>query len=422
MDDENHVKRSPLFVILLIAFVDLVGYGLIIPLQAVYAKRLNASTLTFGLLIGSYALMQLIFNPLLGRWSDRIGRRPVLLLSVGGSVISHLLLGVADLAHSLPWLFVARILDGITGANIATAQAYIADVTLPKDRAKGMGFFGAAFGLGFVIGPALGAALVSIGTVVSGESIGSAWPAFGAAVISLAAFLLAAKLLPEPKNKENRTVHRARHKLNTTLLRNVLSHPRLRELYGIMFLVVFSFSLLETTFVYLCNDRLGVKEAGAGLIFAYIGTMMVIVQGGLLGRLVKRFGEPTLITVGPFLMMTGFVLLSLVPMVQSTDLAWVLLLVGCIPVSCGQSLTGPNVNALISRHASEASQGSTLGLAQGLGSLARAIAPVIAGALYDHMGAPWPYRVGAVLFLVIGCIAAYIQPRQMRAIEPKLLE
>ena len=138
---------------MLVAFVDLLSFGLIIPLLPVYAKRLDASGLTLGCLIGSYSLMQLIFNPLLGRWSDRVGRRRILLFSVGGSVISHVMLGVADLWVSLPLLFAARLFDGITGANIATAQAYIADVTSAKDRAKGMGLFGAAFGMGFVLGP-----------------------------------------------------------------------------------------------------------------------------------------------------------------------------------------------------------------------------------------------------------------------------
>ena len=145
------MRRSSLNVILFVAFVDLVGYGLIIPLQAVYAERLGATGFAFGLLVGIYALMQLIFNPLLGRWSDRVGRKPVLVLSIAGSTVSHALLGVADLYASLPLLFIARTLDGITGANVATAQAYIADVTTPEKRARGMGLFGAAFGVGFVL-------------------------------------------------------------------------------------------------------------------------------------------------------------------------------------------------------------------------------------------------------------------------------
>ncbi len=191
------MKQSSLKIILFVAFVDLVGFGLIIPLQASYADRLGASGFVFGLLIGVYAAMQFVFNPLLGRWSDRIGRRPVLIVSIAGSVVSHLLLGFADLSASLPLLFVARILDGITGANIATAQAYIADVTTNEDRARGMGLFGAAFGFGFVIGPALGAALVTLGYLVSGPRYGTSWPAFGAAVIALIALVLVWRYLPE---------------------------------------------------------------------------------------------------------------------------------------------------------------------------------------------------------------------------------
>ena len=168
------MQRSPLRVILFIAFVDLAGFGLIIPLQAAYAERLGASGLMFGMLVGIYALMQLVFNPLLGRWSDKVGRRRVLLLSMAGSVGSHVLLGVADLSSSLWLLFLARALDGVTGANVATAQAYIADITTTENRARGMGLFGAAFGLGFVVGPAMGAGLAAIWRVVSGAAYGTA--------------------------------------------------------------------------------------------------------------------------------------------------------------------------------------------------------------------------------------------------------
>jgi DHA1 family tetracycline resistance protein-like MFS transporter len=404
-------------IILFVAFVDLVGFGLIIPLQAVYAKRLGASGLTFGLLIGVYALMQLVFNPVLGRWSDRVGRRRVLLISVAGSVVSHALLGVADLAASLPLLFVARALDGITGANVATAQAYIADVTTAEHRAKGMGLFGAAFGLGFIVGPALGAALAYVGRHISGEVQGTAWPAFGAAVISLVAFLLVWRFLPEPP-KAAPAPDRHYPVLSATLLRAAISHPRLRELFALMFGAVFAFVLLEVTFVYLCTHSLAVTETGTGMIFAYIGALMVIVQGGLVGPLVRRFGEATLVATGPFITAVGFLLISVVPLTGHVNIAWLLLIVGCLPISMGQGLTTPNMAALISHHAAEQRQGMTLGLSQGVASLARAVAPPVGGFLYD-MGPSWPYWIGTLLFLGVGCLAAWLRPAQQSGIPPQ---
>ncbi len=412
---EALMKRSPLYTILVVAFVDLVGFGLIIPLQAVYAKRLGASGLTLGMLVGVYALMQLIFNPILGRWSDRVGRRRVLLISVAGSVLSHVLLGVADLAVSLPLLFAARILDGITGANVATAQAYIADVTTAGDRAKGMGLFGAAFGLGFVLGPALGAGLAFVGKAVSGERYGTAWPAFGAALIALGALVLVWRLLPESRPMPGGSPKRFQI-LSVAQLRIVLHHARLRELFVLTFGSISAFVLLEVTFVYLCMHQFGVSAAGTGLIFAYIGIMMVIVQGGLIGRLVRKFGEAKLVATGPFITAAGFVLLSLVPMIENPAIAWTLLLAGCAPVALGHGLTGPSLSALISRQAEEARQGETLGLSQGIGSLARALAPPIGGLLYD-VGPSWPYWVGAVLFVAVGLYAAAVRPLQQASVN-----
>ncbi len=408
------MKRSPLYTILLVAFVDLISFGLIIPLQAVYAKRLGASAFTLGMLVGVYAIMQLFFNPILGRWSDRVGRRRVLLLSVAGSVLSHMLLGVADLAVSLPLLFAARILDGITGANIATAQAYIADVTTDEDRAKGMGLFGAAFGLGFVLGPALGAGLAYIGTAVSGEQYGTSWPAFGAAAISMVTLLLVWRLLPESRPASDRTQKRF-HIFNVGQLRTILQHPRLRELLILTFGSVCAFVLLEVSFPYLCMHRFGISAAGIGLIFAYLGVLMVIVQGGMLGRLVRRFGEPMLVSRGPFVTAIGFLLFAAVPIVLDPYVAWVLLLCACLPVALGHGLTGPSLNALISRQAEDARQGETLGLSQGIASFARAVAPPVGGLLYD-VGPSWPYWIGAAMFVAVGLFAVDVRSAQQSSV------
>ncbi|MFQ5590998.1 MAG: MFS transporter [Phycisphaerae bacterium] len=408
------MKRSPLYTILIVAFVDLMSFGLIIPLQAVYADRLGASGLTLGLLIGVYALMQLVFNPILGRWSDRVGRRRVLLISVAGSVLSHVLLGVADLTVSLPLLFAARTLDGVTGANVATAQAYIADVTTADDRARGLGLFGAAFGLGFVLGPAFGAALAFAGKVVSGERYGTAWPAFGAATISLAALLLVWRVLPESLPMPNGSRRRF-SVLSLRQFKTIVNHVRLRELFVLTFGSICAFVLLEVTFVYLCMHEFGISATGTGLIFAYVGIMMAAVQGGLIGRLVRRFGEPALVANGPFITAVGFVVLSLVPVVGGRSAAWALLLIGCLPVALGHGLTGPSLNALISRQAEEARQGETLGVLQSIGSLARALTPPIGGLLYD-VGPSWPYWIGAVILCLVGMFAVSVRPLQQASV------
>ena len=413
------MKRSPLVIILLVVFVDLVGFGLIIPFQAIYANRLHATGLTFGLLVGVYSLMQLIFNPVLGRWSDRVGRRRVLLISIAGSVASHILLGVADLAVSLPLLFLARALDGITGANVATAQAYIADVTTSENRAKGMGLFGAAFGCGFVVGPALGAGLYYVGSAVSDETYGTCFPAFGAAVISLVALFLVWRYLPESRpDREKPSTFRV---FKLSQFTTMFAHPRLRELFTVAFFTIFAFVLLEVTFVYLCLHRFGLGASGTGLVFAYIGVCMVIVQGGLVGRLATRFGEASLVAVGPVINAIGFLMISSVPLLTSATVAWYVLLLGCIPVTFGHGITNPNLNALISRQAGEGRQGAVLGLSQGVGSLARTIAPPIGGLLYDfHVNGvrgSWPYWAGAGILLLVSVFGFHIRHVQQRSVE-----
>ncbi|MFQ5463334.1 MAG: MFS transporter [Phycisphaerae bacterium] len=411
------MKSASLKVILLVAFVDLVSFGLIIPLLPDYAKRFGASGLTLGLVLASFSFTQMIFSPILGRWSDHVGRRRVLLLSIAGSVVAHVLLGVADLYVSLPMLFAARILDGITGANIATAQAYIADVTTPENRARGMGFFGAAFGLGFVIGPGIGAGLYILGKVVQGERLATSWPAFGAAVISLVALTLVWWKMDEPDVHKDYLKERGSI-LDLSALGAALRHPRLAELFCILFTSMFSFVLLEVSFVYLCKNKFNLDMSGIGLLFAYIGVMMVIVQGGLVGRLAKRFGEAGLVAVGPFVTASGFLLIAVVAGMGPESPAWPLLLIACVPVSCGNGITTPNLNALISRQAAADHQGGTLGLGQGFGSLARTVGPVVGGWLYDQ-GPALPYWTGGTLFVLVGLLALHVRQRQHDAVHDR---
>jgi len=407
------MNKAAMRSILFVVFVDLTGFGLIIPLIPEYARRLDATGLTLGLLIGAYSVMQLIFTPLLGRWSDHVGRRKVLLASVGGSVFSHALLGVGDLAHSLPLLFAARMLDGITGANVATAQAYIADVTTGADRARGMGLFGAAFGMGFVVGPAMGAGLASLGTAIMGSEYGTCWPAFGASAIALVAFILIWRLLSESRPVAEGTKRMPVLRWDT--IRTVWHNPRLRELFLLLPGFIFAFVLLEVSFVWFLKDRFGATMATTSLVFAYVGVLIAIVQGGLVGRLSKRFGEIRLLTVGPFITATGFLLVATVSLTVSSLWGWLLMLGACIPVALGSGISNPNLMALLSRHGGRARQGGTLGLSQGVASLARAVSPPVGGLLYD-IGAPVPFIAGAVLFLIIGAGVISILPAQRKAI------
>lgn len=340
----------------------------------------------------------------------------MLVLSLAGSVLSHILLGFSDLANSLELMFLARILDGITGANISTAQAYIADVTTSENRAKGMGLFGAAFGLGFVLGPSLAAMLAVVGREFSGE-YGTCYPAFGAALMALVAAILVWLKLPESLEKGRATA--TGHMLSIARLRDVGRDPRTRELLLFGAFALFAFVMLETTFVLLVGGQFGLTQAQIGMLFAYIGVMMVIVQGGLVGRLAARFGEPNLLVVGPFITATGFLLIAVVTQAGKDWLAWGLLLAACVPVALGNGLSNPSLMSLVSRRSQAGRQGETLGVLQGVFSLSRSIAPLLAGLLFDA-GPALPYLVGASVFMLVGGFALRIRRAQFESLAPKV--
>src|SRR6185312_2428373 len=285
------MKRSPLVVIFTTVFIDLVGFGIVIPVLPFYAEgtRFNATPRTVGLLFASYSVMQLIFSPILGRLSDKHGRRPVLLISIIGTGIGFLILGFAN---TLILLFVGRILDGITGGNISTAQAYIADITTPENRAKGMGLIGAAFGLGFVFGPAIGGILTRWGVAV---------PFFFAAGLCFANALLLYFTLPETVTRDHPARTSAAGGRGLGQLIQSFADRRLAYVLIIYFLFIVAFSIMTTSFSLFTMFRFGYDAQHTGYLFAYVGILAVIVQGGLIGRLVKRFGEMTLVIAGAFL-------------------------------------------------------------------------------------------------------------------------
>jgi DHA1 family tetracycline resistance protein-like MFS transporter len=330
------MSRSPLIVIFTTVFIDLVGFGIVIPVLPFYAEgtAFNATPRTVGLLFASYSVMQLIFSPILGGLSDKYGRRPVLLLSIIGTGIGFLVLGFAK---TIFMLFVGRILDGITGGNIATAQAYIADVTTKENRAKGMGLIGAGFGLGFIFGPAIGGILSGWGIQV---------PFLFAAALCFANAVLLYFRLPETVTANHPAKHSAAGGRSFHQVLNSLKDPRLGWVLAVYFLFIVSFSIMTTSFALFTMFRFGYGAQHTGYLFAYVGLIAVIIQGGLIGKLVKRFGELPLVTFGALCFAIS---LFAVPFVGPAAGGLAALLVGGGVFSMGNSLAAPALMSLASR-------------------------------------------------------------------------
>jgi DHA1 family tetracycline resistance protein-like MFS transporter len=372
------MKRSPLIVIFTTVFIDLVGFGIVIPVLPFYAEgsAFNATPRTVGLLFASYSIMQLIFSPILGGLSDRFGRRPVLFISIIGTGIGFLILG---LANTLALLFIGRILDGITGGNISTAQAYIADITTKENRAKGMGLIGAAFGLGFIFGPAIGGILSRWGIHV---------PFFFAAALCFANAVLLYFTLPETVTPDHPARISAAGGRGISQLIKSLKQPRLAFVLVIYFMFVAAFSIMTTSFSLYVMFRFGYDAQHTGYIFAYVGLISVIVQGGLIGRLVKRFGEMPLVVFGALCFSLS---LFAVPYVGPAAGGLAGLLIGGGVFALGNSLATPALTSLASKSVGESEQGTVLGVTQSVASLARAVGPSLAAVLINsraaHVGA-----------------------------------
>ena len=410
------MKRSPLIVIFTTVFIDLVGFGIVIPVLPFYAEgtAFNATPRTVGLLFASYSIMQLIFSPVLGSLSDKYGRRPVLLLSIIGTGIGFLILG---LATTVLMLFAGRILDGITGGNISTAQAYIADITTKENRAKGMGLIGAAFGLGFIFGPAIGGILSQWGIHV---------PFFFAASLCFANALLLYFTLPETVTPDHPAKNAAAGGRNWRQVWQSLKQPRLSFVLVIYFLFIVAFSIMTTSFSLYTMFRFGYDAQHTGYLFAYVGLIAVIIQGGLIGRLVKRFGELPLVIFGAFCFAIS---LFAVPFVGPAAGGLAALLIGGGVFSMGNSLATPALTSLASKSVGAEQQGIVLGVTQSTASLARAVGPSVAALLISssmaHLGADGQphymsdhslfvtFWTGAAIMLLAFFLAFYykVQPR-----------
>jgi multidrug resistance protein len=389
-------RRSPLAVIFLTVFLDLLGFGMVMPMLPLYAKAFHASDIEVGVLLSSYSVMQLFFAPLWGRLSDRVGRRPVLLVSIFGSCLSQL--GYA-ITPSFVGLVVARSFAGVCGANISAAQAYVADVTDEQSRAAGMGKLGAALGLGFVFGPPLGGALALFGVRA---------PFFFCSALALVNFVLAFVLLEEPRRREERTA--SSRAVTWSALVRTLSNPRLAVLILLFFVVTFGFANLEGTFSLYLQRRFGFALPGVMYIFTYIGVTIAVVQGMMVRRLVARWGERPLVIAGTSLMAAGMLLLIFAHHLP-------MLLVAVAITAVGNAINNPSLSSLISRCAGMDRQGGVLGVAQSFGALARIFGPLVGNALLA-LGEAAPYAAAAAV-IGIACVIArnWVQPAEL-ATEP----
>ena len=391
-----------MLIMLLVVFTDLVGFGVIIPLLPFYGEHFGAAPLAVTMLLATYSGLQLVAAPLWGRLSDRIGRRPIVLVSTATSVAAYLWLAHAD---ALWMLFAARALQGISAGNISVAQAYIADVTAPENRAKGMGLMGAALGLGFIVGPAIGGALGG----GDPSAITVALPAYAAAGFSALALVLAALLLKESLPPERRA-EAARHRIGRIAqIRSAFARPNLRRLMTLFFTTTFAFAGMETTFALWALARFGWGPRQVGELFAMVGIVLVLIQGGLIGRLTKRFGEPRMLLAGTVTIAIGLALLAaaMTPIVG----------IGASSLlALGMGMAQPSTTSLISREARATEQGGILGVNQSVGSLARLLGPAVAGSAFSLGGPSAPYILGAALMLVSSWLATRVL-RRHRATE-----
>ena len=380
------MKKPPLLPIFLIVFIDLLGFGLILPLLPFYAESFGASELTVGLLLASYSLMQLIGAPVLGRLSDRYGRRPILLISQLGTFVGFIMLGFAN---GLGMLFASRIVDGVSGGNISTAQAYIADISDEKNRAKNFGLIGAAFGLGFIMGPAIGGFLSQFGYQV---------PAFAAAGLSFLSMALTFFLLHEPERKAT-----ASREFSVKALKRAFAHPTIGILLTMVFTFGLAFAMFQTSFALFASARFGFDVQQTALVLTYVGVLSVIMQLVVVKRVVKRLGENRSIMVTMASLALGLVLMAAV------QNPWMLIVVMPI-LSFGGGVTSPVLTSLISKSVDRAEVGGMLGISTSVDSLSRVAAPILGNALLAF-GSGLPSLVGAAILVIPIALAVRLRGR-----------
>jgi DHA1 family tetracycline resistance protein-like MFS transporter len=394
-----------MFALFLIVLIDLIGFGIIIPLLPFYAEQFQASPDVVTLVMAVYSLAQLFSAPLWGRLSDRIGRRPVLLVSMAGAAVSYVWLGLAD---ELWTLFAARAFCGAMAGNISAAFAYIADITRPENRARGMGLIGAAYGLGFIAGPALGGILAGPDALHADYQT----PAFVAAAMSVSAFLLACVLLKESLSVELRAEAGERKPVPLhRIMGAVLADRRLAFWIGLSFLATLVLAAMETTFAMWSERTFGWGPQQNGYLLAFLGLLSAVIQGSLIGPLSRHIGTHRMVIQGAAVLGLSFLCL---PFAENLGV----LLVVTAGLAYGFSVVSPALNSLISLEAEAGNQGSILGLSRSASILARVVGPALAGLLFASIGRNAPYFASAALMLGV-FLAAFRPPaRKPRPKEP----
>jgi MFS transporter, DHA1 family, tetracycline resistance protein len=377
------MKNRQLGSLFLVSVIDILGFGILIPLVPYMANRYGAPPAVITALFGSYSLCQFLAAPLWGRLSDRYGRRPILMSSLAGACVSYLILG---LANTLSWLFVSRILGGFMAGNIAAAFAYASDVSAPEKRAASLGMVGAAIGIGFTLGPAIGGILAGNNT----QTASFVLPAVVSACLSVCAIGLVAFLLPESNTVERRREHGARERVGP--LRLLLERPGLRSIAAAALMVTFSQAILESIFAIWALNKFGFGPRTVGLLMFCLACLAVLMQGGGVRALVPRLGETRLATFGVFVYVAGLVTVAAAPSLVITGL-------GLALCGVGVGSFNPSASSLASKQADSHDRGAVMGTYQSSSSLARVIGPFISGPVYVALGHSAPFLVGACVTL-----------------------
>lgn len=352
--------------------LDLVGFGIIVPILGRYAERFGANGLQVGLMFASFSVAQMVFAPILGRISDKVGRKPVIVFSLIGTAVGSFVTGAAG---ALWVLFLGRILDGASGASVAVAQGAVADIAPPEQRARLMGMLGAAFGVGFVVGPALGG-LAALG--------GPHVPFYLAG--SIAAINAVAAIIRLPETKPDTSHITEKHQRGTAL------SPALKRFALVGFLSMLGFAGFEATFSIWGQKQFDFTEGSASIVFVFVGVTLVAVQGGLIGPLTQRLGSRKLLRIGLSLVAVGLVLLGFTT-------TWPMLFVALFLLSLGQGMSGPSGSALVAELAPVERRGEAIGYQQSTAAFGRVAGPVMAGALFDHVGISAPFLVSGILIV-----------------------